>query len=445
LRGRRSLASLLRWLRAARVDGDGASVRFRIASADTYPQGLELPWATPLADWPEELFVDVARGISRNLVRFVAHGSAVYAIKELLEPVAVREYTLLRSLGELQLPVVEPVGLVTDRVPGLPENRRALLVTRFLNHSLPYRYVISSGVSAAKAQQLLDSLAELLVSLHVAGFFWGDCSLSNALFRLDAGRFSAYLVDAETGELHAKLSDGQRRHDLAIAFENVAGEFLDLRAGYGLADNADPADLANALRSRYEQLWSELTREETFSAQEQFRIDSRVKRLNELGYDVQELDVQTIEGGHRLRMRVQVVEPGHHRRLFQALTGLDVQENQARRLLNDLNRFRAWHRGATGALLPDEVAAYRWLAEVYRPTLALIPKEQRGKLEDPELFHQILEHRWYMSERAGRDMPLAEVVPAYARDVLAKLMLPAIVPNDGSPQSAPSAPSATAV
>jgi hypothetical protein len=167
--------------------------------------------------------------------------------------------------------------------------------------------------------------------------------------------------------------------------------------------------------------------------------------LNELGYDVQELDVQTIEGGHRLRMRVQVVEPGHHRRLFQALTGLDVQENQARRLLNDLNRFRAWHRGATGALLPDEVAAYRWLAEVYRPTLALIPKEQRGKLEDPELFHQILEHRWYMSERAGRDMPLAEVVPAYARDVLAKLMLPAIVPNDGSPQSAPSAPSATAV
>lgn len=418
-------------------------MRFRIASADTYPQGLELPWATPLADWPAELFVDVARGISRNLVRFVAHGGVVYAIKELLEPVAVREYSLLRSLGELQLPVVEPVGLVTDRTAQQPDNRKALLVTRFLNHSLPFRYVISSGVSAAKAQQLLDALSELLVSLHVAGFFWGDCSLSNALFRLDAGRFSAYLVDAETGELHTKLSDGQRRHDLAIAFENVAGEFLDLRAGYGLPGGLDPVDLANALRQRYEQLWSELTREDVFTPQEQYRIDSRVKRLNELGFDVQELDVQTIEGGHRLRMRVQVVEPGHHRRMLQALTGLDVQENQARRLLNDLNRFRAWHRGASGQMLPDEVAAYRWLAEVYRPTLELIPPEQRKKLEDPELFHQILEHRWYMSERAGRDMPLVDVVPSYVRDVLSTMPSPvlpvAVEPTESSPT-----PSATA-
>jgi hypothetical protein len=401
-------------------------MRFRLANAGDYPAGLNLPWATPLDDWPDERCTDVESGLHRNPVRFVAHEGAIYAIKELLERVAGREYALLRSLEELSLPVVEPVGLVTDRpiVPG--GEPRGLLVTRFLQHSMPFRNVISRGVSGAQAFQLLDALADLLVNLHLAGFFWGDCSLSNALFRLDAGRYSAYLVDAETGEMHATLSNGQRRHDLAIAEENVAGEFMDLKAGYGLPDGLDPIELGAGLTSRYEQLWAELTREEVFAAQEQFRVDSRIKRVNELGFDVQELDIETIEGGHTIRLRVQVVEPGHHRRRLEALTGLDVQENQARRLLNDLDHFRAWQGGLEGRPIPEREAAKRWLGESYRPTLAAIPPEQSAKLDPAEIFHQLLEHRWYMSERQGRDLPLAEVVPSYVEEVLAKLPAPEV-------------------
>jgi hypothetical protein len=401
-------------------------MRFRLANAEDYPAGLNLPWATPLEDWPDDRCTDVERGLHRNPVRFVAHEGAIYAIKELLERVAEREYALLRSLEELSLPVVEPVGLVTDRpiVPG--GEPRGLLVTRFLQHSMPFRNVISRGVSAAQAFQLLDALADLLVNLHLAGFFWGDCSLSNALFRLDAGRYSAYLVDAETGEMHVTLSNGQRRHDLAIAEENVAGEFMDLQAGFGLPDGLDPIELGTGLTSRYEQLWTELTREEVFAAQEQYRVDSRIKRVNELGFDVEELDIETIEGGHKIRLRVQVVEPGHHRRRLQALTGLDVQENQARRLLNDLDHFRAWQSGLEGQPIAEREAAKRWLEESYRPTLAAIPPEQAAKLDEAEIFHQLLEHRWYMSERQGRDLPLAEVVPSYVEEVLAKLPVPEV-------------------
>lgn len=401
-------------------------MRFRLANAEDYPAGLNLPWATPLEDWPDDRCTDVERGLHRNPVRFVAHEGAIYAIKELLERVAEREYALLRSLEELSLPVVEPVGLVTDRpvVPG--GEPRGLLVTRFLQHSMPFRNVISRGVSAGQAFQLLDALADLLVNLHLAGFFWGDCSLSNALFRLDAGRYSAYLVDAETGEMHVTLSNGQRRHDLAIAGENVAGEFMDLQAGFGLPEGLDPIELGAGLTTRYEQLWAELTREEVFAAQEQYRVDSRIKRVNELGFDVEELDIETIDGGHKIRLRVQVVEPGHHRRRLQALTGLDVQENQARRLLNDLDHFRAWQSGLEGRPIAEREAAKRWLEESYRPTLAAIPREQAAKLDPAEIFHQLLEHRWYMSERLGRDLPLAEVVPSYVAEVLAKLPAPEV-------------------
>ena len=401
-------------------------MRFRLAKAEDYPAGLKLPWATPLEQWPDESCADVERGLHRNPVRFVAHQGAIYAIKELLEHVANREYAMLRSLQELNLPVVEPVGLVTDRPAPESGEKRGLLVTRFLQHSMPFRHVISRGVSVAQAYQLLDALADLLVNLHLAGFFWGDCSLSNALFRLDAGRYSAYLVDAETGEMHPTLSTGQRRHDLQIAEENVAGEFMDLKAGFGLPDGLDPVDLGAGLVSRYEHLWAELTREEVFAAQEQYRIDSRIKRLNELGFDVEELDIQTIEGGHKIRLRVQVVEPGHHRRRLETLTGLDVQENQARRLLNDLDHFRAWQSGLEGRHIPEPEAARRWLEEVYRPTLAAIPTEQAAKLDPAEIFHQLLEHRWYLSERTGRDLPLEEVVPSYVAEVLSTLPAPEV-------------------
>jgi hypothetical protein len=133
---------------------------------------------------------------------------------------------------------------------------------------------------------------------------------------------------------------------------------------------------------------------------------------------------------------VQVVEPGHHRRRLEALTGLDVQENQARRLLNDLDHFRAWQSELGGRPIAEREAAKRWLVEVYRPTLAAIPRAQAAKLDEAEIFHQLLEHRWYMSERTGRDLPLAEVVPSYVADVLAKLPVPEVAGRAGNGESA---------
>jgi hypothetical protein len=401
-------------------------MRFRLAQPDDYPTGLNLPWARPLEQWPDGLFVDVARGLHRNPVRFAEFSGAVYAIKELLEHVAEREYRLLRALQQLSLPVVEPIGLVTDRpAPAGAADRWGLVVTRYLRHSMPFRHVIARGTTEAQAQQLLDALAELLVNLHLAGFFWGDCSLSNALFRLDAGRYSAYLVDAETGEIHPALSAGQRAHDLQIAQENVAGEFMDLQAGFGLPGNLDPIDLAAGLVSRYEDLWIELTREEVFAAHEQYRVDARIARLNKLGFDVEELDLQGIEGGNKIRLRVKVVEPGHHRRRLESLTGLDVQENQARRMLNDLEHHRARWSQLEGHRLAEHTVARRWLDEVYQPTVAAIPAGQRGKLDEAEIFHQLLEHRWYLSEREQRDVPPGEVVQSYVADVLTPMQLPA--------------------
>ena len=396
-----------------------STTTFSLLVRTGHPDFLDLPWERSLREWDSDRLVDVARGIHRHVVRFVDYEGRVYALKELPDPVAEREYRLLRRLAEENLPVVEAAGTVTGRRSPTGEPLEGVLVTRHLSFSLPYRYLFVGRTVPDVQAKLLDALALLLVRVHLEGFFWGDCSLSNALFRRDAGALYAYLVDAETGEFQPRLSDGQRQHDLEIATANVAGDLLDLVAAGRLPADTDPAEVADDLRRRYEGLWDDLTREEVFSRDERYLVDARLRRLNELGFDVEELELVATDGGDRIRLQPRVVEEGHHSRRLRQLTGLAVQENQARRLLNDIAGYRAHLERTEGRELADAVAAYRWLTEVFEPVIAAIPEEHRHKLEPVEAFHEILEHRWLLSERAGCDVGMAEAVASYASEILA--------------------------
>jgi hypothetical protein len=379
-----------------------------------HPTFLDFPWEVPLADWDSERLVSVVRGIGRHVVRFVEVDETLYALKELPQFLAEREYEFLTSLREQEMPVVEPVGVVIGR----PNELDAVLITKHLEYSLPYRALFGGRGFADLREKLLDALAQLLVRLHLAGFFWGDCSLSNALFRRDAGAFSAYLVDAETSEMHERLSDGQRQHDLDIAEENIAGELHDLAAELEREVVDDPFDFAASVRTAYDELWDELTREEVFTIGEGHRLEERLRRLNELGYDVEEVELVSDGDKVRLLLHSKVVEPGHHRRRLLRLTGLDAQENQARRLLNDLTRFRASLEASGKKPVSDTAAAGLWLSEVFEPAIAAIPPELRGRRAAAEIFHELLEHRWFLSERAGKDVGLAETIPSYIEKVL---------------------------
>lgn len=374
-----------------------------------------LPWRVPLADWPRELLVGLPRGISRHVVRFVELAGEVVAVKETEDPVAEREHEMLCALVQLDVPAVAPLGHVTERCTPEGEHLPGALLTPHLRYSLPYRALFSQDLAAAVADRLVDALAVLLVRLHLAGFFWGDVSLSNALFRRDADAFAAYLVDAETGELHAQLSDGQREHDLELARTNIAGDFLDLQAG-GLVDaSVDPLAVSNRLLERYRELWEELTGPEEFSMDDRWRVDDRVRRLNDIGFDLGELTVTTDLDGVTTRIEPKVVEPGHHTRRLRRLTGIGAQDNQARRMLNDLDSYRM----ATGRTDEDEHdSATAWMTDVYRPVLDAVPAEYADRLEPAQLFHEFLDHRWYLSENAGHDVSTPEAIRSYVDTVL---------------------------
>ena len=381
---------------------------------------LQLPWEVPLAEWADEHLIEVAqRGISRHVVRFVESDGRVFALKEIDERLARREYRLLGELEAMGMPAVSVLGVCVERPPvdGAPQD--AVLVTRFLDYSMSYRYVFSSGHTSGPSEQLLDALVELLVRLHLAGLYWGDCSLSNTLFRPDAGRIGAYLVDAETAALYPTLSEGQRRADLLYAAERVGGELLDLQAGELLPPGVDPIGIAADLPRRYRALWRELTHEELFRPDEQrYRVAQRVNRLNELGFDVDELELITTGEGVRLRVHTQVAATGRHRDQLFSMTGLRVTENQARRMLNDLVSYRGYLEQKEGRPIPETVAAHRWRAEVHDRILALVPPELGDRLAPGELFHEILEHRWFLSEQAGTDVGSTAAALSYVEQIL---------------------------
>jgi hypothetical protein len=372
---------------------------------------LSLPWQLPLEDWRDDRLVEVRqRGLSRHVVRFLADGGELYALKSISESLARREYRMLRTLADLAIPAVEVVGIVVDRGP----DTDAILVTRFLDFASTYRAVFSNPRGGPPVDRLLDALVELLVRLHLSGFFWGDCSLSNALFRADAGTFQAYLVDTETSERHPSLTDGQRELDLSLATERVCGELMDLQAGALLPPEVDPFEVSEELERRYRRLWGELTREEVMQpADQRYRIADRLRCLNELGFEADELELIAGPDGTRLRVRTRVAESGQCSRQLFRRTGISAEENQARRLMNDVASFRCYLEQRLGGPVSETMAAHRWLEEVYDPVVAAIPDGLRGRLAPPEIFHEILEHRWYMSEAAGRDVGTTAAAQSY--------------------------------
>lgn len=393
------------------------SASLTITASVTDPALLDLPWNLPLELWPDDSIASLPKGISRHLVRFVHMSDFVVAVKETTEEMARREYDMLRALQKLEVPCVEPVAVITGRLSDDGEELLPVLVTRHLRFALPYRALYSQTLRPDTTTRLVDALALLLVRLHIIGFFWGDVSLSNTLFRRDAGAFAAYLVDAETGQLYESgLSNGQRENDLEIARVNIAGELLDLEAGGRLDESIDAIETSNGIIEAYRSLWRELTGWESFDRSERWRIAQRVERLNALGFDIEELAITTDGASTEVRIRPKVVDAGHHTRRLLRLTGIDAGENQARRLLNDLDAYAA-------STYPDrevdeEQVAHEWLVRVFEPVVRAIPRELRGKLETPEVFHQLLEHRWFMSQNEKRAIPLAEALTSYIDTVL---------------------------
>jgi len=373
----------------------------------------------PLADWPIDAdgiggmrFRELPIGPSRHLVRFLVASGRTYALKEEPLGVARTEFEVLRHLRVLGLPAVRPVGLIES-----VERRSAVVVTEYLEYSIQYRRLMMRfpvGPGPYR-DRLLDAMAWLLVDLHRAGVFWGDCSLANTLFRRDGDKIQAYLVDAETSDIHPSLSDGQRTYDLEILVENVAFGLADLGAMQGREDAADDAvEAAESVRARYAAVWDELLLEPELSPDDRHAVRARIRRLNELGFAVDEITLEPSSSRRDVvRLKVAVANRRFHARELERLTGIKALEGQARLLLNDLHEYRAWLDHDRRTPVDEVEGADRWVDEVLEPSLReLMPAIGPGR--DPlQAYCDVLEEKWILSESVGTDVGLAAAMDSY--------------------------------
>ena len=378
-----------------------------------------LPWNQPLEQWPEDPALAEKRGISRHVVRLIRvndeSDSEIYAVKETVSEFANREYAALRELRRLQAPSVDPIAVVEGRKDINGEELPCVLATRFLPYSLPYRVVLSGALSPHDILNMANALALLLVRLHLLGFWWGDCSLSNTLFRRDAEGFAAYLVDAETGEFQKILSDGQREHDLEIAHFNVAAELEDLALSGVLYPGMDPVRASDAVMKRYRRLWAALRDPQSLDPTDRRAVERAMRQLHDLGFAVEEVSI-AIDGDNKvLKFQPKLVAAGYHTNRLRELMGLETEELQAKRILASFDRYRA--RESNPATTVNETA-FKWLTEVFNPIVNSVPAEHVGRVEPAQLFHEVLEHRWYLSEAAGHDVGLDLACKTYISEVL---------------------------
>jgi hypothetical protein len=378
-----------------------------------------LPWNQPLEDWPEDPALAEKRGISRHVVRLIRVNdepdSEIYAVKETVSEFANREYAALRELRQLQAPSVDPIAVVEGRKDVNGEELPCVLATRFLPYSLPYRVLLSGALSPHDILNMANALALLLVRLHLLGFWWGDCSLSNTLFRRDAEGFAAYLVDAETGEFQKTLSDGQREHDLDIAHFNVAAELEDLALSGVLYPGMDPVRASDTVIKRYRRLWAALRDPQSLDPTDRRAVERAMRQLHDLGFAVEEVSI-AIDGDNKvLKFQPKLVAAGYHTNRLRELMGLETEELQAKRILASFDRYRA--RESNLSTNVNEVA-FKWLTEIFNPIVNSVPGEHLGRVEPAQLFHEVLEHRWYLSEAAGHDVGLDFACKTYISEVL---------------------------
>jgi hypothetical protein len=393
------------------------------------PDFLDLPWDLPILDWHDPHLVEMPTGIHRHPVVFVAYPEGIYAIKEMPVRLARHEFKTLRKLAKRTNRSARPAGLVIRPWADPHEEQSGAIITRFVDYAFPYRELVSGGGFGSRRTQLLDAFAGLLVELHLAGCFWGDCSLSNVLYRYDAATIEAIMVDAETSRLYRELSVGQRLEDLEIMQVNLAGDMSDVAASEGYDVDSADFELGFDISDRYLALWNELTTDLVIAPDERYRIRERVGRLNDLGFAVDDVDVIPDGSSSRVRISASVGGRTFHSQRLRERTGIDAAENQARQILTDMRYHRAKHAGRYDAdsRTARMASAMDWRMNRFEPFTLRIA-ELRPSFDPVQGFCDYLNFRFALASERGRD-----IASAVAFDEWIATGLPGFDPGATSP------------
>ena len=174
-----------------------------------------------------------------------------------------------------------------------------------------------------------------------------------------------------------------------------------------------------------EKVWKEIYRTVHVSADEKYKIQERVRKLNALGFSVEHVLISS-EQQDRIAFQIHVADRHYHRNQLQRLIGLEAEEQQALLMLNEIQEMRTELSRKDNRRVSLHTAAQHWYQTVYLPIQAeitersvLIGAEPTAVDPSPvELYCLMLEHKWYLSESARRDVGHRQALLSYLKTVI---------------------------
>lgn len=357
---------------------------------------LPLPWHSSLDAWGDSgiSFIPVKSGLSRHVVRFIESGEKRFAVKETSLESAQREFANYVQLVKREIPTLIPVGvvsryegteIVSTKVGQQPQVRdTGYIVTELMEKVIPDSFLFKRGFTKENRNKIWDAVIRLFIQLHSRGIYWGDASLANMLIRFETevvpelGKrtlLTAILADAETVEIHPAISDSLRMADVEFFLESMLWTEADLRASGIVRDpmitERDQAYIMASYKGR-------------------FAVEQEIASF-EL---VTHIDVDKLLGNFDVK--------GYGKLLLQ-----HIQEHKW---------YVSERKGREVTLIE---AAEDWYKEIFKPVCKIF--HDQGLLEffpdktASSLYVEIMEHKYFMSEREKKDVGLVAALEDYSR------------------------------
>jgi hypothetical protein len=355
----------------------------------------KLPWTVPISEWQYHgvNILTIKRGISRHVVIFVKAGRFSFGIKEISEEISKKEIDhyeqlLLRGIHTLvpagfvvreedPIPVATPIGVQYE------QNFIAHTVTVLVDKVLPDSFLYSRNFRKENRQKIWDAIVRLFVQLHSNGVYWGDASLANTLIKFEkrevpfVGKQTiliAYLSDAETVEIRPRLSRSMRDADLNFFFESMEWLNEDLRTSGIIRTDVGTEEDRTYIRERYDLLFSVEMKKKKFEQQTSFSIDKFLGSIFNPDYVDQFLK--------------------------------HIEEH----------KWYLGERNQREITLAD--ATKDWYETIFVPICELFRNEHipglfKGKTA-AELYIEIMNNKYYLSEQAGKDVGMVAAMRDYA-------------------------------
>ena len=342
--------------------------RSQVTGSPDEPDLLFLPWHVPLEEWPADQLVALPRGISRHVVRFVRLNGVVYAVKEVGERAGRARVPPAARLDRLDVPCVEAVGVVTGRTTPDGERARAgahhpapavlaavprvVLLDAAAGHREPAaRRAVAAARPAAPGRASPGTTARCPTRCSGATPARSRRTSSTprpASCTSGCPTGSASTTSRSRASTSSASSSTSRP---AACCTSRSTRCTPPTRSSGATDGCGTSSPSRSWSHAASATWS----------------TTKVRRLNDLGFDVAEFEVIAESDGTHVRVQPKVVDAGHHTRRLLRLTGLDVAGEPGPPAAQRPRRLPGRSSGC--AEEDEEVVAHRWVAEVFEPVV----------------------------------------------------------------------------